>query len=300
MTRLLRLSCLLNIRLSFFFSHICLYLKKNIYLCGRIRNNRLMTMKKYILDLRVKSVESVGGRYSLLKLTHELPLPEMLPGQFVEVRVDNSTLTFLRRPISINFVDRDANELWLLMAAIGEGTRHITALNPGDTLNCVLPLGNGFTMPQNPTERVLLVGGGVGVAPLLYMGAEMRRKGIEPTFLLGARSAKDLLEIDLFKKYGRVCVTTEDGSEGEKGFVTNHSVLGEKFDMIATCGPKPMMVAVARYAHKAGVECEASLENMMACGLGACLCCVEKTTEGNLCVCKEGPVLNIKKLLWQL
>ena len=259
-----------------------------------------MTMKKYILDLRVKSVESVGGRYSLLKLTHELPLPEMLPGQFVEVRVDNSTSTFLRRPISINFVDRDANELWLLVAAIGEGTRHITALNPGDTLNCVLPLGNGFTMPQNPTERVLLVGGGVGVAPLLYMGAEMRRKGIEPTFLLGARSAKDLLEIDLFKKYGRVCVTTEDGSEGEKGFVTNHSVLDEKFDMIATCGPKPMMVAVARYAHKAGVECEASLENMMACGLGACLCCVEKTTEGNLCVCKEGPVLNIKKLLWQL
>lgn len=259
-----------------------------------------MTMKKYILDLRVKSVESVGGRYSLLKLTHELPLPEMLPGQFVEVRVDNSTSTFLRRPISINFVDRDANELWLLVAAIGEGTRHITALNPGDTLNCVLPLGNGFTMPKNATERVLLVGGGVGVAPLLYMGAEMRRKGIEPTFLLGARSAKDLLEIDLFKKYGRVCVTTEDGSEGEKGFVTNHSVLGEKFDMIATCGPKPMMVAVARYAHKAGVECEASLENMMACGLGACLCCVEKTTEGNLCVCKEGPVLNIKKLLWQL
>ena len=257
-------------------------------------------MKKYILDLRVKSVEKVGGRYSLLKLTHEQPLPEMVPGQFVEVRVDNSPSTFLRRPISINFVDRDANELWLLVAAIGEGTRHITTLKPGDTLNCVLPLGNGFTMPKSSSDRVLLVGGGVGVAPLLYMGAEMKRNGIEPTFLLGARSSADLLEIDLFRRYGRVCITTEDASEGEKGFVTNHSVLGEKFDMIATCGPKPMMVAVARYAYKAGVECEASLENMMACGLGACLCCVEKTTEGNLCVCKEGPVLNIKKLLWQL
>ena len=257
-------------------------------------------MKKYILDLRVKSVEKVGGRYSLLKLTHEQPLPEMVPGQFVEVRVDNSPSTFLRRPISINFVDRDDNELWLLVAAIGEGTRHITTLKPGDTLNCVLPLGNGFTMPKSSSDRVLLVGGGVGVAPLLYMGAEMKRNGIEPTFLLGARSAADLLEIDLFRRYGRVCITTEDASEGEKGFVTNHSVLGEKFDMIATCGPKPMMVAVARYAYKAGVECEASLENMMACGLGACLCCVEKTTEGNLCVCKEGPVLNIKKLLWQL
>ena len=257
-------------------------------------------MKKYILDLRVKSVEKVGGRYSLLKLTHEQPLPEMVPGQFMEVRVDKSPSTFLRRPISINFVDRDANELWLLVAAIGEGTRHITTLKPGDTLNCVLPLGNGFTMPKSSSDRVLLVGGGVGVAPLLYMGAEMKRNGIEPTFLLGARSAADLLEIDLFRRYGRVCITTEDASEGEKGFVTNHSVLGEKFDMIATCGPKPMMVAVARYAYKAGVECEASLENMMACGLGACLCCVEKTTEGNLCVCKEGPVLNIKKLLWQL
>ncbi len=257
-------------------------------------------MKKYILDLRVKSVEKVGGRYSLLKLTHEQPLPEMVPGQFVEVRVDNSPSTFLRRPISINFVDRDANELWLLVAAIGEGTRHITTLKPGDTLNCVLPLGNGFTMPKSSSDRVLLVGGGVGVAPLLYMGAEMKRNGIEPTFLLGARSAADLLEIDLFRRYGRVCITTEDASEGEKGFVTNHSVLGEKFDMIATCGPKPMMVAVARYAYKAGVECEASLENMMACGVGACLCCVEKTTEGNLCVCKEGPVFNIKKLLWHL
>ena len=257
-------------------------------------------MKKYILDLRVKSVEKVGGRYSLLKLTHEQPLPEMVPGQFVEVRVGNSPSTLRRRPISISFVDRDANELWLLVAAIGEGTRHITTLKPGDTLNCVLPLGNGFTMPKSSSDRVLLVGGGVGVAPLLYMGAEMKRNGIEPTFLLGARSAADLLEIDLFRRYGRVCITTEDASEGEKGFVTNHSVLGEKFDMIATCGPKPMMVAVARYAYKAGVECEASLENMMACGLGACLCCVEKTTEGNLCVCKEGPVLNIKKLLWQL
>lgn len=257
-------------------------------------------MKKYILDLRVKTVEAVGGRYSLLKLTHDEPLPEMLPGQFVEVRVDNSPSTFLRRPISINFVDYEKNEMWLLVAAIGEGTKHLSQLKAGEMLNCVLPLGNGFTMPQSAAQRVLLVGGGVGVAPLLYMGAEMKRKGFEPTFLLGARSAKDLLEIDLFEKYGRVCITTEDASKGEQGFVTNHSVLNEKFDMIATCGPKPMMKAVAQYAHKAGIECEASLENMMACGLGACLCCVEKTTEGNICVCKEGPVLNIKKLLWHL
>ena len=257
-------------------------------------------MKKYILDLTVKSVEWLNEKYALLKLTHHEPLPEMLPGQFVEVRADHTASTFLRRPISINFVDRDNNELWLLVAVVGDGTRHITSVHPGDTLNCVLPLGNGFTMPTAAAERILLVGGGVGVAPLLYMGAEMHRMGVEPTFLLGARKSSDLLELDLFRKYGRVLVTTEDGSAGEKGFVTNHSALAEHFDRISTCGPKPMMVAVAKYAKQVGVACEVSLENMMACGVGACLCCVEKTVEGNLCVCKEGPVFDIKRLLWQI
>lgn len=256
-------------------------------------------MKKYVLDLTVSAVERINEKYVLIRLADDKPLPDMLPGQFVEVRVDNSPTTFLRRPISISFVDRSRNELWLLVAAIGDGTRAMTSLAVGSRLNCLLPLGNGFTMPSSASERVLLVGGGVGVAPLLYMGAEMRRCGCEPTFLLGARRSADLLLLDHFRRYGRVFVTTEDGSAGERGFVTNHSVLqSEHFDRIQTCGPKPMMVAVARYAAAAGIDCEASLENMMACGVGACLCCVEKTTEGNLCVCKEGPVFNINKLLW--
>ena len=256
-------------------------------------------MKKYVLDLTVSAVERINEKYVLIRLADDKPLPDMLPGQFVEVRVDNSPTTFLRRPISISFVDRSRNELWLLVAAIGDGTRAMASLAVGSRLNCLLPLGNGFTMPSSASERVLLVGGGVGVAPLLYMGAEMRRCGCEPTFLLGARRSADLLLLDHFRRYGRVFVTTEDGSAGERGFVTNHSVLqSEHFDRIQTCGPKPMMVAVARYAAAAGIDCEASLENMMACGVGACLCCVEKTTEGNLCVCKEGPVFNINTLLW--
>ncbi len=257
-------------------------------------------MKKYILDLKVRAVEKLTPKHVLLRLTDDKPLPEMQPGQFVEVRVDGSATTFLRRPISINFVDRSQNELWLMVAMIGDGTRQLGQLRPGDVLNCVLPLGNTFTMPASPSEKVLLVGGGVGVAPMLYMGASLCSMGCKPTFLLGGRTGNDLLELDLFKKYGRVCVTTEDGSIGEKGFVTNHSVLGETFDRIATCGPTPMMKAVARYSFEKNVVCEASLENMMACGLGACLCCVEKTTEGNLCVCKDGPVFNVKRLLWQI
>lgn len=258
-------------------------------------------MKKYILDLTVNSVEALSDKHVLIKLTDDKPLPEMLPGQFVEVRVDNSPSTFLRRPISINNVDYDHNALWLLVAAVGDGTRQLQKLQKGDRLNCVLPLGNSFTMPTDSTQKVLLVGGGVGVAPLLYFGKLIKAMGGEPTFLLGARSAKDVLERELFEQVGRVFITTEDGSEGEKGFVTNHSVLAqEHFDRISTCGPKPMMMAVARYAFKNDIECEVSLENKMACGVGACLCCVEKTVEGNKCVCKEGPVMNIKKLTWQI
>lgn len=258
-------------------------------------------MKKYILDLTVNSVEALSDKHVLIKLTDDKPLPEMLPGQFVEVRVDNTPSTFLRRPISINNVDYDRNELWLLVAAVGDGTRQLQKLQKGDRLNCVLPLGNSFTMPTDSTQKVLLVGGGVGVAPLLYFGKRIKAMGGEPTLLLGARSAKDVLERELFEQVGRVLITTEDGSEGEKGFVTNHSVLAqEHFDRISTCGPKPMMMAVARYAFKNDIECEVSLENKMACGVGACLCCVEKTVEGNKCVCKEGPVMNIKKLTWQI
>ena len=95
--------------------------------------------------------------------------------------------------------------------------------------------------------------------------------------------------------------TTEDGSHGEKGFVTQHSVFEqEQFEMIYTCGPKPMMMALAALAKQKNIECEVSLENTMACGIGVCLCCVEKTTEGHVCVCKDGPVFNIKELTWQI
>lgn len=258
-------------------------------------------MKKYILDLKVTENIRLHANYVLLKLTQSAPLPEMLPGQFAEIRVDNSPSTFLRRPISINYVDREKNEVWFLVQLVGDGTRKLATLEKGDLLNVVLPLGNGFSMPQTPEEKVLLVGGGVGTAPMLYLGESLLKRGCKPSFLLGARSKNDLLQLEQFTSLGEVYVTTEDGSMGEKGYVTMHSVLKDhKFDMIYTCGPKSMMVAVAKYAKESDTECEVSLENTMACGVGACLCCVEKTDEGHVCVCKEGPVFNIKKLLWQI
>lgn len=253
-------------------------------------------MKKYCLDLTVKAVEHLNEKYVLLRLTDNISLPEMLPGQFVEIKVEGSPNTYLRRPISIHYVDRENNELWLLVATIGDGTKAMAALMPGEKMNVVLPLGNGFTIAVGKT---LLVGGGVGVAPLLYAGKAIKELGGEPVFLLGARTRKDLLELEKFREIGRVFLTTEDGSEGERGFVTNHSIWHqESFDRIEVCGPKPMMVAVSRLARELSVPCEVSLENMMACGLGACLCCVEDTVDGHVCVCTEGPVFDIEKLKW--
>ncbi len=206
-------------------------------------------MKKYILDLVVTQNIKLHANYVLIKLTHANPLPEMLPGQFAEIRIDGSNTTFLRRPISINYVDKTTNEVWFLVQLVGDGTRKLATVKQGDIVNVVMPL----------------------------------------------------LQLENFEKLGEVYTTTEDGSMGEKGYVTQHSVLHtDRFDMIYTCGPKPMMVSVAKYAKAHGIECEVSLENRMACGVGACLCCVENTDEGHLCVCKEGPVFNIKKLLWQI
>ncbi len=238
--------------------------------------------------------------YCLLKLTAGRPLPDMIPGQFVQVLVTDSPTTFLRRPISINYVDKKKNELWLLIQLVGDGTRRMARYQPGDVVNLLLPLGNGFTFPEDTQEKVLLIGGGVGTAPMLYLGAELQNAGYQPEFLLGARSDKDLLQVDEFERIGTVYTTTEDGSSGEKGYVTNHSVLQNRhFSRIYTCGPKPMMMAVARYAAEKKITCEVSLENTMACGIGSCLCCVEKTNENHhVCVCTEGPVFNIDKLTW--
>lgn len=254
-------------------------------------------MTKQITDFKL--VESQDfGRSVLLRLHAEQALPTIVPGQFVQVRVDCSPSTYLRRPISIHDVDVEQNEITLLVQQVGEGTRHLAALKVGDRVNLVLPLGNGFSLPEKG-EKCLLVGGGIGIAPLYYFAKVLNEKGIRPTLLLGGKSQSDLLRLADYQQLGETFVTTEDGSLGEKGFVTMHSVWqNQDFDKIYVCGPKPMMKAVAKLADEKGVWCGVSLENLMACGLGACLCCVEDTIDGHVCVCKEGPVFNIRRLKW--
>ncbi len=253
-----------------------------------------------MLDLTVKENLPLENQYFLLKLTSNEALPEMLPGHFAEVLVDNSSSVFLRRPISIHFVDYKTNELWLLIQIVGDGTRKLADLKAGELVNLLFPLGNTFKLDvEDKNSQIMLIGGGVGIAPLLFLGAYLNERGYQCNFLLGARSKKDLLQLHEYEKYGKVYTTTEDGSHGEKGYVTQHSILKDThFDIIYTCGPTPMMKAVAQYATKTGSYCEASLENTMACGIGACLCCVTDTVEGHLCVCTDGPIFNTKRLKW--
>lgn len=261
-----------------------------------------MDMKKVIMDMRVVGVSAPHPLYTLLTLSPVAgePLPEMKAGQFVQVAVPDAPHTFLRRPISINYVDKESNTMALLIRRAGEGTSRLCDLNQGAIINLILPLGNGFTIPSGLAGRILLVGGGVGIAPLCFLGREMKAAGLTPEFVVGARSEADLLEIDLLREIGTVHITTDDGSAGEHGLVTAHSTWSspEPIALVSCCGPAPMMKAVARLARDKGADCEVSLENMMACGLGACLCCVEKTVKGNVCVCTEGPVFNTRLLTW--
>lgn len=250
-------------------------------------------MKKYITDFTIKRKVVYNDKYFSLVLQHPTKLPEIEAGQFVEVEVPGNKQVMLRRPISIHDVDSNANTITILIQVVGKGTRTLSMLTEGDTLNLVYPLGRGFSQEGN---NVLLVGGGAGIAPLLHLSKCLKAKGVNTTTLLGGRTAELIPVRDEFKPYGTVGFATEDGSLGEKGLVTQHSLFSAVYNHIYTCGPTPMMKAVARYAMENGIECEVSLENMMACGVGACLCCVVDSDEGHKCVCKEGPVFNAKQL----
>ncbi len=255
--------------------------------------------KKFIDDFLVVENRRHTHEFVVLTLQHPGTLPVMVPGQFVEARVDGSPATFLRRPLSVHDVDYRLNRMKLLIQEVGDGTRRLARMQPGELLNLVYPLGRGYTLPDSP--RVLVVGGGCGVAPLLFLGRYLKEHDITPRFLMGARHAGGLVELEAYRQLGEVYVTTEDGSQGHKGFVIHHPVMKTfepDFDWIYTCGPDAMMRVLAKYARHHHLRCQVSLENSMACGFGACLCCVTSTVEGNKCTCVDGPVFDSNYLQW--
>jgi dihydroorotate dehydrogenase electron transfer subunit len=255
-------------------------------------------MAKRIEDLEVIQNKRLTNDFHVLELSGIKTLPDLKPGQFAQVRVDGSTETFLRRPISIHDVDFEKNTIKILIQVAGKGTEALSRLRTGDMLNLVYPLGNSFSLP-GAGEKIALVGGGCGIAPLLFLAKYLRSQDHLPDIILGFRNSERIIEYEEYNKLGRVFLTTEDGSKGEKGYVTNHSVFSvNHYDKIYCCGPESMMRAVASWCKMNKVDCEVSLENLMACGFGVCLCCIVDTVRGNVCSCTEGPVFNITELKW--
>ena len=218
------------------------------------------------------------------------------PGQFVSVYTKDAS-KLLPRPISICEIDKEAKKLRLVYRVTGEktGTKQFSELKAGDTVPVIGPLGNGFPVEKAEGRKVFLMGGGIGVPPILELAKQMNCK--EKQIVVGYRDAHTFLKEE-FEQNGKLYISTEDGSVGTKGNVMNAiKENGLDADIIYACGPTPMLRAIKSYAEENGIECYISLEERMACGIGACLACVCKTKEkdahsnvNNKRICKDGPV----------
>lgn len=259
-------------------------------------------MSRFLVDGLLVSNQSLNSSYYLL----EISLPQEVAtqwqvraGMFVQV---GGTIphVLLRRPISIAYFLPETAILGLLVQRVGKATNFWRGLAVGSKLSLLGPLGRSFnTSPHFVGERPLLVAGGVGVAPIRMLAEELAASGIRPTIFYGARTAELLTFDEELRSFGDLYIATEDGSQGEKGYVT--SLAGwqsDSYSSVFTCGPRAMMQAVMALARERELPCQVSLENSMACGIGVCLCCVEPTTSGNRCVCTEGPVFNAEELLF--
>ena len=213
------------------------------------------------------------------------------PGQFVNLDLPGH---FLRRPISIcNWTDE---ALMLLVKVVGQGTHDLVRCVPGEELDVLTGLGNGFNM-DIPSEHPVLAGGGIGIAPLYGLAQRMLERGQTPTVALGFRTEKAVYYLEEFAKLGcRLLVATEDGSVGTKGFVTDCIKAVPECDYVLSCGPLPMLKAVHSLPQlKAG---QFSFEARMGCGFGACMGCPIPPVDGYKRVCKDGPILYKEEIVW--
>lgn len=258
--------------------------------------------EKFQETVTVVSQKQIGaGIYDLTIQTKKIAAAAKA-GQFVSV-YSNDASKLLPRPISLCGIDRKAGTLRLVYRVTGEntGTEEFSRLQTGDTVKIMGPLGNGFTVEKG--KKAFLIGGGIGVPPMLQLAKEMKDAGENFQIVMGYRDAGSFL-LDEFKEQGESFVATEDGSVGTKGNVLD--AIRENYleaDVIYACGPTPMLRALKAYAEEQNMTCYVSMEERMACGIGACLACVCNSTEKdahsnvkNKRICKEGPVFNAKEV----
>jgi dihydroorotate dehydrogenase electron transfer subunit len=275
---------------------------------------------------RITYNKKIQGNYFHLGLFAPGITRQAQPGQFVNIRINNAYEPLLRRPFSIHQVRGKTIEI--VYEVLGEGTQILSQRKKGELLDVIGPLGNGFSYELRATsyEQSILVAGGMGVAPLVFLAeklaeAKSQKPKVKTLVLVGAKTKSQILCEKEFKSFGCVVkIATDDGSRGFKGKVTEllRDILVSSFKpqassknitkpvacslqplvAIYACGPKPMLKEIAMLSRKYNIPSQVSLEEHMACGIGACLGCVVNTKEGYKRVCKEGPVFNADEIIW--
>lgn len=240
---------------------------------------------------------ALADGYYIMRVKSPKIAEEAVAGQFSMLQPKN-TIRILRRPISIHSVDKVNGEMEYYYEVLGAGTKEFATLNAGDTINIQGPLGKGFDVAIE-NRNVVAVGGGLGIAPLKELLVQLQDKN-KVVNIAGGRNAKHLSILSSFPLTIETLTSTDDGSMGHKGTVVD--VLREhlkenKVDIIYTCGPHVMMVAVARVAKEFGIRCQVSLEERMACGVKACMGCSIPTTKGMQKVCYDGPVFESEEVI---
>lgn len=241
--------------------------------------------------------EKLTDKFYRMSLEAGKSIGKVVPGQFVHIRVNDTLNPFFRRPFSIYRAKRNIE---ILYEVVGEGTRMLSLKKKGETVDLIGPLGKGFSFPSKKIKQVVMIGGGVGVAPFLALSDELKKTKCEQILLYGGRTKDHVFNMKEYKANGcKVSITTDDGSVGVKGRVSKlYSKINTdpESTFIYTCGPKPMMASVKEFAEKYGMDGQVSCEEVMACGVGACKGCSTKTSSGYKTVCREGPVFNMKEI----
>lgn len=257
-------------------------------------------MKQKVKAKVLSQKKLVEGIYDMW-LSTELA-GEARAGQFIGIYTGHEAF-LLPRPISICEADKERKALRVVYRIAGRGTEIFSAWQPGEEADILGVLGNGYPMEAGYGKQVILMGGGIGIPPMLQLAKELEAAGTKPAIVLGYRDNQLFLKEE-FEKYGRVYVATEDGSVGTKGNVLT-ALVAERLtgDVMMACGPMPMLRAIKRYAEEKKMEAYISLEERMACGVGACLGCVCKTTHkdahshvNNARICTDGPVFDAREV----
>jgi len=263
------------------------------------------------VNAKILLKEEVATNIFLIKLLAPFVAQEAIPGQFVHIRCSKDCYPLLRRPLSIHRIDKEKGEIFILFQVVGTGTKLLAEMAVGDDLDILGPIGNGFNIyPES--QKIMIVGGGIGIAPLLALAEKLVAEGKEVRVLIGTTTKELVLSESSFKELGtQVEVATENGSYKYKGLVTDlliEVISGWLPDQIFACGPKPMLKKITEIASNTNIDCQVSLEERMGCGIGACLGCVCKIKTKNKKedkvkyeyrrVCVDGPIFKASEVIW--